>query len=93
MHSDLVQQFDDFRAKVAEIEAARASVPSDVVLLIDAERLVPTLGSLGRHRWNWFHRESNGIDSCGAMFKRGGRVYLHIPKYVAWLTGVDNDLL
>jgi hypothetical protein len=35
--------------------------------------------------WVAFHREYNGAKSAGAIVKFGGRLYIDIDKYLAWM--------
>jgi hypothetical protein len=41
----------------------------------------------GRLRALWFHRQDNRIEKDGAMFKKGGRVYVSPATFFKWLQG------
>ena len=89
--TNILDKLDSLKSEIALLESSRTPKPDDVVSLIEAEVSCPRLGTTARHRWNWFHRDSNGIEASGAMFKRAGRVYIHIPKYLCWLMGSADD--
>ena len=91
MPNHLIDQIDSLRQQLIEDERNRPALIQDIILLKQAEAVAPNLGSESRHRWQWFHRESNGVEQAGAMFKKAGRVYLNIPKYIAWLTQSESS--
>lgn len=42
----------------------------------------------GKMRWLLFHRDTNGLAKSGAVLRVGGRLYIHIDGFQAWLA--DN---
>jgi hypothetical protein len=45
----------------------------------------PDLADESRIRWWIFHRKTNGLESSGAVIKRGGRWFVIVPRLKAWL--------
>jgi hypothetical protein len=41
-------------------------------------------------RWWIFHRQSNGIESSGAIVKKGGRWFVNVPKFREWILAGDR---
>jgi len=39
----------------------------------------------GKMRWWLFHRDANGLDRSGAIVRVGGRIYIHVDGFQAWL--------
>ncbi|MGX1101595.1 hypothetical protein [Amorphus sp. MBR-141] len=39
----------------------------------------------GKMRWWLFHRHANGLDQSGAIVRVGGRIYIHVDGFQAWL--------
>ena len=49
----------------------------------------PDLTSDNHIRWLIFKRDTNGLSDSGALIKRAGRWYIHIPRFRKWL--LDSD--
>jgi hypothetical protein len=41
-------------------------------------------------RWAVWKRDQNGLAQAGAVFKRGGRWYVLVPKYIDWILSGDK---
>lgn len=50
----------------------------------------PNVATENQMRWWIFHRDSNGIESSGAVVKKGGRWYVNIPKLREWILAGDE---
>ena len=42
-------------------------------------------------RWWIFNRESNEIERCGAIVKKGRRWYVNLPKLHTWILEGDTE--
>ena len=61
--------------------------PDDFLPLNEFVRRHPHLGSEGSHRWLIFNAPLNGLAESGAICRRGRRVFICVPRYIAWLSG------
>ena len=49
------------------------------------------LASENQVRWWIFNRETNGIESHGAIVKKGRRWYVNLPKLREWILEGDTE--
>lgn len=47
----------------------------------------PNHGTQSSLRWIIFNSSLNGLDESGAIVRRGRRVFIVVPRYLAWLAG------
>lgn len=47
----------------------------------------PNHGTESSLRWIIFNSSLNGLDESGAIVRRGRRVFIVVPRYLAWLAG------
>jgi hypothetical protein len=50
----------------------------------------PDVLTPGQLRWFIFHRDTNGIESSGAVFMKGRRWYVCLPKLREWMLAGDD---
>lgn len=44
----------------------------------------------GKMRWRLFHRDANSLDQSGAIVRVGGRIYIHVDGFQAWLADASS---
>lgn len=47
----------------------------------------PGMGSESSLRWQIFNAEQNGLAESGAIVRRGRRLFIVVPRYLAWVLG------
>lgn len=47
----------------------------------------PAIGSEASLRWQIFCAEQNGLADSGAIVRRGRRIFIVGPRYLAWMLG------
>jgi hypothetical protein len=50
----------------------------------------PDIANEQQLRWAIWKRDVNGLTAAGAVFKRGGRWYVLVPKYLDWILSGDQ---
>jgi hypothetical protein len=61
--------------------------PADLLTVRDFALRYPNLGSEASLRWQIFCADLNGLAATGAIVRRGRRVFLNVPRYMAAVTG------
>jgi hypothetical protein len=65
--------------------------PSDLITVREFALRYPNLGSEASLRWQIFCAELNGLAKSGAIVRRGRRVFLHVPRYMAAIAGESAE--
>ena len=65
--------------------------PGDFLTVAQFVRQFPNFGTEASLRWQIFCAEQNGLAEAGAIVRRGRRVFLVVPRYVACMTGEQRD--
>lgn len=65
--------------------------PGDVLPVLQFPKEHPHLGSIHSLRWQIFNAELNGLSKSGAIVRRGRRVFVVVPRYMAWLAGQQKQ--
>jgi len=47
----------------------------------------PSIGSEASLRWQIFCADHNGLAESGAIVRRGRRIFIVEPRYLAWMLG------
>ena len=63
----------------------------DIMSLKNFVKRYPDLATEQQVRWAIFQREHNGLRKSGAILKRGGRIFIVVPKYREWLLQSEFD--
>jgi hypothetical protein len=61
--------------------------PSDLLTVREFALRFPNLGSEASLRWQIFCADLNGLTAAGAIVRRGRRVFLNVPRYMAAVAG------
>ncbi|MCC5794006.1 MAG: hypothetical protein JJT85_04630 [Chromatiales bacterium] len=75
------------RESAPTVERFSASItPEDVKTVESFVQTWPHLGTEPSHRWVLF-RHRDELEAAGAIARRGRRVFIVVPRYMAWMAG------
>ena len=64
----------------------------DVLSVKSFIKRYPDLGKTDKALyWDIFNSKHNGLDDCGAVLRKGRRVWIVVPKYRDWLFGQGGE--
>ncbi len=61
--------------------------PDELLTVRDFSARYPNLGSEASFRFQLFCASQNGLDEAEAIVRRGRRIFIIVPRYLAWITG------
>lgn len=71
--------------------SANAVRPDDLLTVRDMAMRYPNLGTVATFRWQIFNETNNGLAEAGAVVRRGGKVFIVVPRYLDWVLGRDQQ--
>jgi hypothetical protein len=72
-----------------EYTAPEQTAMDDIMSLTQFVKRYPDIVTEQQIRWQIFKRNQNGLADSGAITKKGGKWFIVIPNYRAWLLESD----